>query len=387
MRQVYFDYNATTPVDPEVLEAMLPYLKEGYGNPSSVHWAGRVAKAAISEARESVASLFTCSPDELVFCGCGTEALNFAIKGSWFQRPDKRHFITTPVEHNGVAKPHSWLESQGAVVTYLDVDTDGRINLDQLRDSIRPDTNLISIMMANNETGIMFPVEEISEIAKEKGVLFFCDAVQAVGKRPINLKEFPVDFLAFSGHKFYAPKGAAGLFIRNGLRLNSLIHGGGHERGRRAGTENVAGIVGLGKAAELALKKMEKSEGKLRGFQKKIETALEAVEGAKVVGATSERMPNTTNVVFDGVDGELLLTNLDLEGIALSSGSACSSGLSLPPRVLMAMGFPEELARTSLRISYGVPTTEEEVDFFLKTLLEIVSNLKNSPQKEETLDG
>ena len=371
MKHVYLDYNATTPLHPAALEGMLSFLKVAYGNPSSIHWAGRRAKAAIIDARDQVAELLHADPQEIIFTSSGSESINLAIKGAFWSRPEKKHFITTSVEHPAVKESLDWVRSQGGNVTTLPVNKDGILDLDQLRSSICPETNLISVMMANNETGILFPIMKIAEIALENGVLIHTDAVQTAGKIPIDLQTLPFDLLSFSAHKFYGPKGIGGLFIRSGLKLHPLIHGGGQERKRRAGTESVADIVGLGIVAGIAKKRMQKNFEKIRSLRNKVESALSSISRIEIVGLASKRMMNTTNAIFNGVSAETLLLNLDLQGIALSSGAACSSGKLDPSPVLLAMGYSEEEARSSIRISYGSPTTEEEVDHFLQVLLEV----------------
>ena len=378
MRRVYMDHNATTPVHPEVLEAMMPFFKEEFGNASSIHWAGREVKKYVDEAREKVASLLNASPAEIVFTGCGTESDNMAIKGAAFTHKDRgRHIITSKVEHHAVLHTCEFMEKTGYEITRLSVDREGMIDLEELRRAIRLDTVLISVMFANNETGTIFPVQEIGEIAREKGVLFHTDAVQAVGKIPIDLKKLPVDILSLSGHKLNTPKGIGAQFIRKGTRLSPLIHGGAQERNRRAGTENIPYIIGLGKACEIARRDFQKRHEKLRGLRDRLqEGILRTIPHVELNGHPAKRLPNTLNMSFLYVEGESLLLNLDLEGIAVASGSACTSGSLDPSHVLLAMGKSPLLAQSALRFSLGWTNNEEDVEYLLEVLPRVIDRLR-----------
>jgi cysteine desulfurase len=378
MRRVYMDHNATTPVHPEVLEAMMPFFRDHFGNASSIHWAGREVKKYLDEAREQVAGLMNADPDEIVFTGCGTESDNMAIKGVAFTHKDKgRHIITSKVEHHAVLHTCEFMEKTGYEITRLSVDREGMIDLEELRRAIRPDTVLLSIMFANNETGTIFPVQEIGETAREKGVLFHTDAVQAVGKIPIDLKKLPVDILSLSGHKLNTPKGIGAQFIRKGTRLSPLIHGGAQERNRRAGTENIPYIIGLGKACEIARRDFQKRHEKLRGLRDRLqEGILRTIPHVELNGHPAKRLPNTLNMSFLYVEGESLLLNLDLEGIAVASGSACTSGSLDPSHVLLAMGKSPLLAQSALRFSLGWTNNEEDVDYLLEVLPRVIDRLR-----------
>lgn len=378
MNRIYFDHNATTPVPEEVFEAMVPFLKEQWGNPSSIHWAGRGTRKSVEDAREKVCALLNCTNTELIFTSSGTEGDNHAIKGLAYAKKDKgNHIITTNVEHPAVLNTCKHLQKEGFEVTYLGVDKDGLISLDELKAAITPKTILISIMFANNETGVLFPVKEIGELAKEKGVAFHTDAVQAAGKAKIDVKEMNCDLLTISGHKLYGPKGIGALFIKRGVRLVPLIHGGHHERNRRGGTENVAGIVGLGKAAEIALRDMDSEIEHLKSLRDRLEKGMaERVPHIKVNGHMEKRLPNTSNISFEFVEGESLLLNLDMKGIAASSGSACTSGSLEPSHVLIAMGLTHELSHGSVRFSLGKSNTAEEIDFLLETMPPIAERMR-----------
>jgi len=376
VKAVYLDNNATTPVDPKVLEAMLPFLGEHYGNPSSLHRFGRVVRKAIEEAREQVAELLGAHPDEVIFTSGGTEGDNAALRGVLEALPDKRHVVTTRVEHPAVLNLCRYLEGRGYEVTYLSVDRLGRLDLEELRASLREDTALVSIMLANNETGVIFPLAEVAEIVKERGVVLHCDAVQAVGKMPIDLRSLPVDLLAISGHKFHGPKGVGALYVRRGTPWIPLIIGGHHESGRRAGTENAASIVGMGKAAELAREELRHVD-EVRSLRDKLERGiLERVPRVLLNGDPHGRLPNTSNLCFEGVEGEALLLRLDEVGIAVSAGSACSSGSGEPSHVLKAMGVPEPAIHGAIRFSLSRFTTEEEVDYVLQELPAVVEELR-----------
>ncbi len=379
MKRVYFDHNATTPVHPEVLDALLPYLKDAWGNPSSIHWAGRDPRKAIDGAREQVAQFLGCSPVEIVFTSSGSESDNFAIKGTALAKRSRgNHIITTQVEHPAVLNTCRYLEKEGFRVTYLGVDQSGTIDLEELEEAITDETILMTMMYANNETGVIFPVEEIGRIARQRGITFHTDAVQAAGKLPLDVTKLNCDLLSISGHKIYAPKGVGALYIRRGVRVVPLIHGGHHERNRRAGTENVAGIVGLGKACEIAMRDMDTEVAHIRSLRDRLEKGLmEKIPHVRLNGHPEKRIPNTTNLGFDFVEGESLLLNLDMLGIAASSGSACTSGSLEPSHVLVAMGIPPELSHGSVRFSLGRFNTEEDVDYLLENMPPIVERMRS----------
>lgn len=377
--RVYLDHNATTPVHPEVYEAMKPFFQNRFGNSSSIHWAGREVRKYVAEAREKVAELLHASPEEIIFTGCGTESDNMAIKGiaySW--REKGNHIITTQVEHHAVLHACQFIEKMGYEVTYLPVDKYGLIDLELLRRSIKPQTILVTIMCANNETGTIFPIKEIGEIAHEKGVIFHTDAVQAVGKIPIDLQSLPVDILSLSGHKLNTPKGIGAQFIRRGTKISSLIHGGGQEYGLRAGTENVPYIVGLGKACEIARRNFDQRVKQLTYLRDRLQDGIESrIPHTVLNGHPSQRLPNTLNMSFLDIEGESLLLNLDLEGIAVSSGSACTSGSTEPSHVLLAMGIPPEIAQSAIRFSLGWNNQEAEIDYVLEVLPRVVQRLRD----------
>lgn len=378
MKNIYMDNNATTPVRPEVLKAMLPFYTQHFGNPSSVHWAGRAVKGAIETAREQVADLINCSPAEIVFTSCGSEGDNFAIKGTVDALKEKgNHIITTTVEHPAVLETCEYLEKQGCEVTYLPVDKDGMLNLAELEAAITDKTILISVMWANNETGNIFPIEEIGAIARKYKVRFHTDSVQAAGRIPVDVQQANVDLAVISGHKLGAPKGVGALYIRRGTRMTQFMHGGHQERHRRAGTHNVAGIVGLGKACELAGKSMELDAPRVRRLRDKLEQGImEAIPEVKLNGHPEKRLPNTLNVSFAYIEGESILLNFDMKGIAASSGSACTSGSLEPSHVMCAMCVDVVLAHSSTRFSLGPDNTEEDVDFILQELPPIVQRLR-----------
>lgn len=378
IKQIYLDNNSTTKIDDEVFTAMEPYLKELYGNPSSIHWAGRGPRKAIDEAREQVAKFLNCSPMEIVFTSCASEANNLAIKGAMTSKKAKgKHIITTKVEHPSVLTTVKYMERTGFEVTYLDVDSEGMIDLDELKNAIREDTALITIMFANNETGVVFPVKEIGEIAKEHKVMFHTDAVQGAGKMVLDVKELNCDFLSLSGHKLHAPKGVGVMFLKKGVRVVPLIHGGHHERNRRGGTENVAGIVAFGKACEVAARDMEKVVGHMVKLRNKLETELTSiVPFAKINGRVDKRIPNTANIGFEFIEGEGVLLSMDMLGIAASSGSACTSGSLEPSHVLTSMGIPHEVSHGSIRFSLSKWTTEEEIDFVIEKIPAIIDRMR-----------
>jgi len=376
MTVVYLDNNATTAVDPEVLAAMLPYLTESYGNPSSMHrFGGQVAKA-IQTAREQVADLLGALPTEIVFTSGGTEGNNTAIRSALAAFPDRRHIVTTQVEHACVLNLCKTLEKQGYRVTYLSVDRHGMLDLLELEAALTGDTAVVSTMYANNETGVIFPIEQIGQIVKSRGVLFHVDAVQAVGKIPISLHHSTIDFLTLSGHKFHAPKGVGALFVRRGVRFYPYLIGGHQERNRRAGTENVAGIVGLGKAAALAQSYLQQ-QGAVAALRDRLEQTLVAqIPDTVVNGQGSPRLPNTANIGFKYIEGEAILLMLDREGICASSGSACTSDSLEPSHVLQAMGLPHSVLHGSIRFSLSRYTTAADIDRVTAVMPEIVARLR-----------
>ena len=377
MRLVYADNNATTRVDDKVLEEMLPYFKEFYGNPSSIHTFGRQVSSKMDLARERVASILGADTSEIVFTSCGTESNNYAIHSSLEAHPDKKHVVTTKVEHPAVLNVCKYFGKNGYEVTELGVNNDGMLDLDELRDSIRDDTAIVSIMHANNETGVIFPIEEIAKIVKEKGVIFHCDAVQAIGKIPVNLKNSNIDLLSMSGHKLHAPKGVGVLFIRKGVRIDPLIIGGHQEDNRRSGTENVPYIIGLGKACEIAEGFVKEEQTEVRRLRDKLEKGIkDQLTHVAISGENSERLPNTSNVSFEYVEGEATLLLLDMAGIATSSGSACTTGSAEPSHVLQAMGIPPVTSRGTIRFSLSRYSTEDEVDYILEKLVPIVKRLQ-----------
>ncbi len=377
MRPIYFDYNATTPVDPRVLEVMLPYLREQFGNPSSSHAYGLAAHAAIERARGQVVTLLGCAPEEIVFTGGGSEADNLAIKGIAEANQERGdHLITTQIEHPAVLATCRYLERRGFRVTYLPVDRYGRVRLDDVRQAITPRTILITLMHANNEVGTLQPLAAIGRLARERGIPLHTDAAQSVGKLPTRVDELGVDLLTVAGHKLYAPKGVGALFVRRGLRLEPLIHGAGHEGGRRAGTENTAGIVGLGEACRLAGENLDEEAGRLRSLRDRLHQGLAMQDGQVYLnGHPSERLPNTLNVSFAGVEGNALLS-LAPE-VAASTGSACHAGRTEPSAVLLAMGVSPELALGAVRLSLGRWTTAEEVDRVIPLLAGRVRALRD----------
>lgn len=375
---VYVDNNATTQVAEEVFEAMRPFLTEEYGNPSSMHtFGGKIAKY-IEKAREAVAELLGAQdPQEIIFTSGGTESDNTAIMSTLRSYPQKKHIITTKVEHSAVLNLCKYLESVGYRVTYLSVDSQGLLDLEELKSSITEDTAIISIMYANNETGVIFPIEEIAQIAKARGVVFHTDAVQAVGKIPFKLTKLPVDFLSLSGHKLHAPKGIGALYVRKGTRFIPLVIGGHQEHGRRGGTENVAGIVGLGVSCQLAKKNMEEERTRIKALRNKLERAiLEKIPNTRVNGHPELRLPNTTNIGFEFVEGEAILLMLDEKGICASSGSACTSGSLTPSHVLKAMGVPFTFIQGSIRFSLSRYNTEEDIDYIIDNLPPIIERLR-----------
>lgn len=369
MATIYLDNNATTRVDPEVRDALLPFLGELYGNPSSPHHFGGQVERYLTIARTQVAELLGCRPKEITFTSGGTESDNLAIRGVLAAHPEKRHLITTQVEHSAVLVQCQELARSGYMVEFLPVNSDGQINLEELEQRIRPDTALVSIMWANNETGVLFPIESISRICQAHKVFLHVDAVQAVGKIPINLRAVPIDLLSLSGHKIHAPKGVGALYVRTGLRIRPITWGGHQERGRRPGTEPVPLIVGMGKAAQLAQGWLEDEQGRVRMLRDTLQEGLvQTIPNLQVNGAGSPRLPNTLNVCFKGVEGEALLLLLDQLGVAASSGSACLADKLDPSHVLLAMGVPESIAHGAVRFSLSRYNTEAEIHEVLRII-------------------
>jgi cysteine desulfurase len=370
---VYLDNNATTRLAPEALEAMLPYLREQYGNAGSAHLLGRLAEGAVAHARGQVAALLGCGEAEVVFNSGGTEGLNHAIRGVFEAKPGRRHFVTTAVEHSAVLAIAQWLQAQGVEVTLLGVDRDGRLDLGRLEAALRPDTALVSVMAANNESGVLFPLEEAGRIARARGVLFHVDGTQAVGKVPIDLSRLPVDLLNLSAHKLHGPKGVGVLYLRRGLRVRPFMVGGGQERGRRGGTENVPGIVGLGKAAELAAAHLEAMAGPVRALRDRLEAdLLDRVPDIRINGAGAGRVPNTSFVSFRGIEGEALFLKLSDRGVCVSTGKR------EPSHVLRAMGLEPEWAQGTVRFSLSRYTTGDEIRKVADLVLELVAELRAS---------
>ncbi len=377
---IYMDNNATTKVAPEVIEAMMPYLTDYYGNPSSMHNFGGQVGAAVAKARAQVADLLGADPEEITFTSCGTESDSTAVLSALQVNPDKRHIVTTRVEHPAIKNLCENLEGLTGHkyrVTRLKVDGEGRLDLEEYERALSDDTAIVSIMWANNETGVLFPIAKMARMAKEKGILFHTDAVQAVGKVPINLKELDVDFLALSGHKLHAPKGVGVLFVRRGTPFVPFLAGGHQEKGRRGGTENVASIIGLGRACEFAAEKMEEENTRVKALRDKLEDGLlTSVSRSMLNGHKAERLPNTSNVSFEFVEGESILLHMNQHNICASSGSACTSGSLEPSHVLRAMGVPFTAAHGSIRFSLSIYNTEEEVDFVLGKIPEIIASLR-----------
>ena len=377
MKIIYMDNNATTRVAPEVLEAMLPFLTDLYGNPSSAYIFGGQVARHIRKAREQVAAILGASPEEIIFTSCGSESDNTAIMSALNTAKDKMHVVTTRVEHPAVKVLCNELIKRGCRVTEIPVDREGRLDMDRYKKSLTPDTAIVSMMWANNETGAIFPVEEAAQLAKERGILFHTDAVQAVGKIPIDLQQSAVDMLSISGHKLHAPKGIGVLYVRKGTKFSPFLIGGHQERGRRGGTENTAGIIGLGRACELAAQRMEEENTRVRELRDRLEKGLLGrVPNSRVNGGGAERLPNTTNISFEFVEGEAILLLMDELGICASSGSACTSGSLQPSHVLRAMGVPFTMAHGSVRLSLSVYTTEEEVDIVIDKLPPIIEKLR-----------
>ena len=376
---VYADNAATTRIAPQVLDAMLPYLKEEYGNPSTLYKLGREAKIAIEKAREQVAQVIGAKAEEIFFTGSGTEADNMALKGVLYgpAGKGKKHLITTKLEHHAVFHTAMALEKEGFQVTFLDVDKNGRVDLEELKQAITPDTALVSIMAANNEVGTIQPIEEIGKICREKGVLFHTDGVQAFGHMPLDVNKMNIDLLSLSAHKINGPKGSGALYIRRGLGLRPVIEGGGQERNRRSGTENVAGIVGLGQAAQLAMETMEEESARLKTLSQKLIDGVLQIPETILTGDPENRLPGACSFAISAIEGESLVLYLDMEGICTSTGSACSTGSLDPSHVLMAIGLSHEVSHGSLRVSLGRFNTEEEVDYIIETLPKVVEKLRS----------
>lgn len=377
--QFYFDYAATTPVKKEVLEEMLPFFNTNFGNPSSIYKIGRRGKNAVDIARDRIAKTLNSKSEEVFFTGGGSESDNWAIKGVAFANRDKgNHIITSKIEHHAVLQTCKYLEQEGFEVTYLGVDKYGLVSGDDLKNAIRDDTILISIMYANNEIGTIQPIKELAGIAKEKRIIFHTDAVQAYGNEIIDVEDLGIDLLSVSAHKIYGPKGVGALYIRKGTKIHKLIHGGGQEKMRRAGTENTPGIVGFGKAAEMAYENIEEHIKRLTGLRDKlIDGIITKIEHTELNGHPTKRLPGNVNISFEFIEGEALLLSLDMEGIAASSGSACSSGSLNPSHVLTATGLTHEKAHGSLRLTLGDFTTEDEIDYVIEKLQPIVDRLRN----------
>ena len=377
MTTIYLDNNATTRVAPEVLEAMLPYLRDLYGNPSSMHSFGGQVGRSLRLAREQVAALIGASPEEIIFTSCGSESDNTAIRSALTTNPGKRHIVTTRVEHPAIHALVANLSQEGYRVTELAVDGVGRLNLEHYAKSLTPDTAVVSAMWANNETGVLFPVEEMAVMARHKGILFHTDAVQAVGKIPIDLRSGAIDMLSLSGHKLHAAKGVGALYVRQGTKFSPFLIGGHQEKGRRGGTENTASIIGLGKACELAGQKIAEENTRVRQLRDRLESEIQKrISNVKINGGKAPRLPNTANISFQSVEGESILLLMDQFGICASSGSACTSGSLQPSHVLRAMGVPYTMVHGSVRFSLSVYNTDEEIDFVIEKLPPIIERLR-----------
>ena len=378
MKRIYLDHNSTTPLHPEVLEAMLPYYKEAFGNPSTIYSFGQETRKATDEAREKVANLIGASPEEIIFTSGGTEADNVALKGVATALEKKgKHIVTSSIEHHAVLSTLKYLEKRGYKVSFLPVDKYSFLDPKKVKEAITSQTILISVMHANNEVGTIEPISEIGEIARKAGIYLHTDAIQTIGKIKVNVDDLKVDLLSLSAHKFYGPKGAGALYVRKGTRIHPLLHGGYQERRRRAGTENVAGIVGLGKAAEIASKEMVQQSRRESNLRDRLEKMIrENINHCQLNGHPTQRLPNTLNISFEFIEGESLILNLDLKGIAASTGSACTSGSLEPSHVLMAMGVAPEIAQGSIRFSLGRDTQKEDIDYTVENLVEIVTRLR-----------
>lgn len=378
MKRIYLDHNATTPLHPEVLEAMLPYYKEAFGNPSTIYSFGQETRKATDEARETVANLIGASPEEIIFTSGGTEADNLALKGVPAALEKKgKHIVASSIEHHAVLSTLKYLEKRGYQVSFLPVDEHGWLDPGEVEEAITSQTVLISVMHANNEVGTIEPISEIGEIAQKAEIYLHTDAVQTIGKIKVNVDDLKVDLLSLSAHKFYGPKGVGALYVRKGTRIYPLLHGGYQERRRRAGTENVAGIVGLGKAAEIAPKEMVQQSRRESNLRDRLEKMIrENINHCQLNGHPTQRLPNTLNISFGFIEGESLILNLDLKGIAASTGSACTSGSLEPSHVLMAMGVAPEIAQGSIRFSLGRDNRKEDIDYTVENLVEIVTRLR-----------
>jgi cysteine desulfurase len=376
-RLVYLDNNATTRVAPEVVDAMIPFLTENWGNPSSAYSFGHQLGASLSAARAQVAALINAEPREIIFTSCGTEGNNAALHSALFTQPSKHHVVTTAVEHSATNKFCSYLQKRGNEVTFVPVTPEGELRLDELEKALRPDTAIVSVMWANNETGMLFPVQQVANLCRKRGILFHTDAVQVPGKLKIDVKELEPDFLSLSGHKLHAPKGIGLLYVRRGVKYQPFVIGGGQERGRRGGTENVAGIVAFGRAAELAAAAIDDENNRIRNMRDRLEDGLlNTIPNTLRNGAKEPRLPNTTNLAFAGVEAEGVLLLLDQAGICASSGSACTTGSLEPSHVLTAMGYTPSRCRGSLRLSLGKYNKEEDVDRVLSELPAIILKLR-----------
>lgn len=382
-RKIYIDYAATSYIRQEVLNEMMPYLTEHFGNPSSAHSMSREVKKAIYEAKIRTAKALGANRDEVFFTSGGSESDNWAIKGVAFRNKDKgNHIITSKIEHHAVLNTCKYLEEQGFKVTYLPVDKDGMVRIDELEKAINSKTILVSIMFANNEIGSIQPIKQIGDICKKRGIIFHTDAVQAVGHVPINVKDMNIDLLSLSGHKFYGPKGIGALYIKKGVKIHNLIHGGSQERAKRSGTENVAGIVGLGKAIELAVQELDMESKRLVSLRDKLIDGLLSIPNSKLNGPTGEeRLPGNVNISFKDVNGEAMLIALDNMGICASSGSACTAGSIEPSHVLLSLGIPKDMVKGSIRFSMGLRNNEEDIDYLIKVIPEIVQKIRNLSSK------
>jgi len=379
MRTIYLDHNATTPVHPEVVEAMLPYFSQVFGNASSLHQSGREAKAALENARRSIAEILGCEASEIIFTSGGTESDNFAIKGAAFANRDKgKHIITSSIEHHAVEISCRFLEKEGFEVTYLPVDSYGFVDPDDLKKAIRPDTTLITIMYANNETGVIQDIKALISVAKEAGVYFHTDAVQAMGKIPYKIDDLGCDMLSVSAHKLYGPKGVGLLFVKSGTRIIPWNEGGGHEKGMRAGTENTAGIIGLTEAIKIAHRDMTERTERLKKISEKFYESIKArIPDIQLNGHYEKRVPNTVNISFKAIEGEAIVLSLDMKGIMVSTGSACTSGATDPSHVLRAMGVSREMAQGSIRFSFGRSNSVEDVDYVVDILAKEINRLRS----------
>jgi cysteine desulfurase len=377
MRIIYMDNNATTKVDPQVVEEMIPYFMESYGNPSSMHVLGGQAGIKLKEAKAKVADLIGAQPEEIIFTSCGTESDNTAIWAALKSNPDKKHILTTRVEHPAIKNLAEYLAKNGYRVTFVPVDRKGHLDMDFFYDSLTDETAVVSVMWANNESGVIFPIEEIAPVLRDRGIVFHTDAVQAVGKLPVNMEKVEVDMLSLSGHKLHAPKGVGALYVRKKTKFSPFLIGGHQEKGRRGGTENVASIIGLGKAAELALKRQEEVNTRVRSLRDRLEKELlQRIPNSMVNGDQEMRLPNTTSIAFEYVEGEAILLMMNELGICASSGSACTSGSLEPSHVLRAMGVPFTAAHGSIRFSLSTYNTDKEVDFIIAKLPTIINRLR-----------